>query len=133
MKPVVTASLRLAFILIAAAAASSALAQGAPGKTGAGGAATPGYEVTSELQRYREMAGVMRDMSQQMSKLQEELAKGEPLPERKKGIKRQLEEMADITKHMSGLLDRPSMKAPEVKKLAAQMREQMDRLMRDQP
>ena len=81
------------FSLLLAASGPSALAQGMSGNMGAGRTTGPGYEVTAEMQRYREVAGLMRDMSRQMNKLQESMAKGGKSAAGQGGMQRQHEEM----------------------------------------
>jgi len=121
------------FVLAMAAAGPSALAQGVSGNMGAGRATGPGYEVTAEMQRYREMAGVMRDMSQQMNRMQESMAKGEMSPERRARMQQQLKAMSELMTRMAGLADRPSMNDPETRKQTGEMRQQMDNMIRTQP
>jgi hypothetical protein len=121
------------FVLAMAAAGPSALAQGMSGNMGAGRATGPGYEVTAEMQRYREMAGVMRDMSQQMNRMQESMAKGEMSPERRARMQQQLKAMSELMTRMAGLADRPSMNDPETRKQTGEMRQQMDNMIRTQP
>jgi hypothetical protein len=129
MKP--TLPIAITFALALAAPAPSAPAQGMPGKADAGRMTGPGYEISPELQRYREMAGLMRDMSQLMSKMQERMAKGEMSPEAQKRMQRQLQEMSDMMRRLAGLADRPTMGDPETRKQTEEMRRQMDSTMRD--
>ena len=77
MKRIIRIAMPFALALAASAAGPAALAQGTPGKVDAGRPTSMGYEVTAEMQRYREVAELMRDMSRQMNKLQESMAKGE--------------------------------------------------------
>ena len=132
MKRVIRTAIPLALVL-AAVSGPSALAQGMSGKMDAGRTTGPGYEVTAEMRHYREVAGLMRDMSRQMNKLQESMAKGAMSPERQKRMQRQLKEMSAIMAGMSGLTDRPSMNDPDVRKQTGEMRKQMDNLMQAQP
>ena len=126
------ATIGMPFALVLAASGPSVLAQGMPGKMDAG-TAGPGYEVTAEMQRYREMAGLMRDMSRQMNKMQEGMTKSEMSPARRKRMQQQLKEMSAMMGRMAGLADRPSMNDPETRKQTAEMRKQMDNVMRAQP
>lgn len=133
MKRIIAIAVTLALVLVASAFGPLALAQGTPGKMGAGRTTGPGYEVTEEMQRYREVVGLMRDMSQEMNKLQKNMAKGEMSPEKQKRMQLQLKEMSDLMTRMAGLADRPAMKDPEVRKQTGEMRKQMDHMMRANP
>lgn len=131
MKRIIT--IAIPFALALAASGPSALAQGMSGKMDTGRTTGPGYEVTAEMQRYREMGDVMRDLSKQMNKMEQDMAKGEMSPEKRKRMKQKLAEMSEIMRRMSGLIDRPSMNDPEVWKQTEEMRKQMDSMMRAQP
>ncbi len=131
MKRIIT--IAIPFALVLAASGPSALAQGMSGKTDAQRTTGPGYEVTAEMQRYREMGGVMRDLSKQMNKMEQDMAKGKMSLERRKRMKQKLAEMTDVMRRMSGLIDRPSMNDPEIGKQTSEMRKQMDSMMRAQP
>ena len=133
MKRIITFAIPFALALAAPASGPSALAQGMSGKMDAGRTTGPGYKVTPEMQRYREVAGLMRDMSRQMNTMQESIAKGEMSPERRKRMQDQLKEMSDMMARMSGLADRPAMNDPETRKQTGEMRKQMDNMMRAQP
>lgn len=133
MKRTITFAIPLALALAASAPGSPALAQGMSGNMGAGRMTGPGYEVTAEMQRFREMAGLMRDMSQQMNRMQESMAKGAMSPERQKRMQQQLKEMSDMMTGMAGLADRPSMNDPETRKQTDEMRQRMGSMLRAQP
>ena len=133
MKRIITIALPFALALATSVSGPSALAQGAPGKMDTARTTGPGYEVTAEMQRYREVAGLMRDMSQQMNKLQEAMGKSEMSPERRKRMQQQLKEMSGLMTGMAGLADRPAMNDPQVTKQTEVMRKQMDNMMRVQP
>jgi hypothetical protein len=110
----------------------SAMAQDMSGKPQAGRTTGPGYEVTAEMQRYREMASVMRDMSQQLDKMQGDMKKNEMSPDARNRMQQRLSEMSEMMRRMSGLADRPSMNDPENQKQIREMRKQMDTMMRSQ-
>jgi len=133
MNRTITFAIPLALVLAASAPGSAALAQSMSGNMGAGRMAGPGYEVTAEMQRFREMAGLMRDMSQQMNRMQESMAKGAMSPERQKRMQQQLKEMSDMMTGMAGLADRPSMNDPETRKQTDEMRQRMGGMLRAQP
>ena len=82
MKRIIRIAMPFALALAASVSGPSALAQGMSGNMGTLRTTGPGYEVTAEMQRYREVARLMRDMSLQMNKMQERMAKGEMSPER---------------------------------------------------
>jgi hypothetical protein len=133
VKRIIAKAIPVAMLLAGSAFGSSALAQGMRGKTDAARTAGPGYEVTEEMRRYRGMAGVMRDMSQQMNRMQERMAQSDMSPEMRKRMKQQLKEMSDLMGRMAGLADRPSMSDPEMRKHTEEMRKQMDAMMRAHP
>ena len=133
MKRIITIAIPFALALAASASGPSALAQGMSGKMDAGRTTGPGYEASAEMQNYREVTGLMRDMSRQMNKMQESMAKGQMSTERQKRMQEQLKEMSDMMARMSGLADRPAMNDPQVKKQTGEMRKQMDNMMRAQP
>ena len=108
-------------------------AQDMPGKTAAGRTTGPAYEVSPEVRRFREMAGLMRDMSQQMNRMQESMANGEMSPESRTRMQQQLKAMSELMRRMSGLADRPSMSDPETKKQTESMRRQMKEMMQAHP
>lgn len=130
MKYITTIVKPLSIALALAVTGTPALAQGMSGKMESGRTTGPGYEVTAEMQRYREMAPLMRDMSQQMNKMQDEMGKGGMSSEQQKRMQMQLRDMSDMMKQMSGLADRPSMNDPETRKQVGEMRKKMDRMMR---
>lgn len=142
MKRIIAIAIPFALALAASVSGPSALAQGMSGSMGGGSMmgggnmgggsmGSPGYEVTAEMQRYREMAGLMRDMSQQMDKIQQGMAQGEMSPQRQQRMRQQLSEMSEIMYRMSGLADRPSMNDPEIRRQTEQMRRQMDNMIRE--
>ena len=133
MKRIITFAIPFALALAAPASGPSALAQGMSGKMDAGRTTGPGYEASAEMQRYREVARLMRDMSLQMNKMQERMAKGEMSPERQQRMQQQLKEMSTMMARMAWLADSPAMNDPEVKKQTGEMRKQMDNMMRAQP
>lgn len=133
MKRNIRIAMPFALALASSVSGPSALAQGMSGNMGAGRTTGPGYEVTAEMQRYREVAGLMRDMSLQMNKMQERMAQGEMSPERQKRMQQQLKEMSAMMTRMAWLADRPAMNDPEIGKQTNEMRRQMDNMMRTQP
>ena len=133
MKRTITFAISLALVLAASAPGSMALAHGMSGNMGAGRMTGPGYEVTAEMQRFREMAGLMRDMSQQMNKDAGEHGERRNVAREPKRMQQQLMEMSDMMTGMAGLADRPSMNDPELKKQTDEMRQRMGSMLRAQP
>jgi len=120
-------------LTLALTSTSSVLAQGMSGKMDSGRMSGPGYETSQDMQRYREMSGLMRDMSQQMNKMQTAMAKGTMSADQQKRMQQQLKEMSELMTRMAGLQDRPSMNDSESKRQAEEMRKQMDKMMRANP
>ncbi len=94
-----------------------------------GGAVQP----SAVSQSHQMMYGMMKDMSQEMSKMTEQMARGEPTPELKKQLAQRMNRMSTMMHRMAGLQDRPAMKEPEMQKQMEKMRTQMDDMMRDAP
>ena len=90
----------------------------------------PGYDASAEMQRFQRMAEVMRDMSRQMARMQQEMAKGELAPDMRKQMSQELKQMSGMMRRMSGLIDRPSMKGAEMDKHVEEMRNEMNRIER---
>ena len=106
--------------VVAAVLASShtSLAQAPP--TG------PASEASPMFQRHHAMAGIMKDMVQEMSRMQEEMGKGESTPEGRKAMAVKMRRMSEMMRRMSGWADRPTMKEPEMRRQFEEMRRQMD-------
>ena len=97
-------------------------------QTGAGA----GFEISATVQRYQKMAGIMREMSQQMTAMTEEMAKGGTTPEQNKQMALRMNQMSGVMKRMSGLVDRLlSMRDADAQKQMEQMRRQMDQMIKD--
>ena len=76
---------------------------------------------------------IMKDMTQAMGNMTEQMSHGPLTPEQTKLMARQMERMSKMMRMMSGLESRPAMKDPESQKQMALMRKQMDEMMRDMP
>lgn len=133
MKQLNMAQSILTLILASVAVGPLAAAEGAGGKPAAIPPGSPGYEISAEMQHYREIAGLMRDMSRQMNIIQEGMAKGEMSPEKRKRMQQQLKEMSEMMARMTVVADRPAMNDPRTRKQTEEMRKQMDNMMRTQP
>jgi hypothetical protein len=88
----------------------------------------PGYEASGEMRRFQRMAEVMRDMSRQMARMEQEMAKGDLAPDMRRQMSQELKQMSAMMRRMSGLVDRPSMKGAEMDKHVEEMRDQMRRI-----
>jgi TolA-binding protein len=87
-----------------------------------------GAEASPELRRHHAMRGVMDDMAQEMAVMQEQMAKDTMTPGSQREMAAQMKRLSELMRRMSGLLDRPTMKEPEMAKQLDQMREQMEEL-----
>ena len=104
-------------------------------KGGASGTG-PGYEKSQMLNRYQKIAEMMRDMSQEMTRMQEEMAKGDVTVAMHKQMSQRLKQMSMIMRRMSGLYDRPGMKGkddPEMNRQMEEIRKQMDAMRAGAP
>jgi len=86
----------------------------------------PASEASPMFQRHHAMAGIMQDMVQEMSRMQEEMGKGEMTPEMRKQMATKMKRMSEMMRRMSGWADRPTMKEPEMRRQLEEMRRQMD-------
>ena len=108
-----------ALLAAAFATATVACAQSpTPPQTG------PAAEASPMFQRHHAMAGIMKDMLQEMSGMQEDMTKGDLSPEMAIKMKR----MSQMMRRMSGWADRPTMKEPEMRRLAEEMCKQMQEM-----
>ena len=115
-----TKTVVLALLLTGALAAPLHAAQ--PGETQP---SSPGYEVTSELQRYQQMGEVMEQMQGQMKSMRERLSEKNLSPKDRAQIASQMKRMGASMRRMSGLIDRPTMGDAEFKKQMAATRKEM--------
>ena len=76
---------------------------------------------------------MMKDMTQAMVKMTEQMSHRPLSPEQTKRMALQMERMSKMMRMMSGLESRPAMKNPESQRQMSQMRKQMDEMMRDMP
>jgi len=74
---------------------------------------------------------LMNDMAQEMTRMTEQMAKGELSPELRKQMAGRMALMSTMMQRMSGLASRPAMREPEWQKQMGGMRKQMDGMMRD--
>ena len=76
---------------------------------------------------------IMKDMTQAMGNMTEQMSHGPLTPEQTKQMARQMERMSKMMRMMSGLESIPAMKDAESQRQMGQMRKQMDEMMRDTP
>jgi len=88
-------------------------------------ASSPGFEVTPEIQRYREMGELMENMQAEMKYMSERMEKPELGPQQRKTMASQMKRMSSMMRRMSGLIDRPSMRGAEARKQIDAMRSEM--------
>lgn len=85
----------------------------------------PASEASPMFQRHHAMAGIMKDMVVEMSRMQEEMGKGEPTPAARKQMAAKMKRMSETMRRMSGWADRPTMKEAEMQRQLQEMRRQM--------
>ena len=76
------------------------------------------------------MYQMMKDMTDQMGQMTEQMSRGELTPEQRKQMTDRMGLMSTMMRRMSGLAGRPAMKDTEWQKQMDQMRKQMDMMMR---
>jgi len=88
----------------------------------------PGAQASPELRRHHAMRGVMADTAQEIAAMQEQMAKDTMTPESQREMAARMKRLSEVMRRMSGLMDRPTMKEPEMAKQLDQMRKQMEAL-----
>jgi len=104
-------------ICLAAFAAGPASAQ-QPGTA-------PTFKDTTS-QHHQMLNQMMKDMTQQMAAMTDEMSRGELTPEQNKTMSERMAAMANVMRRMSGLGARPHMREGDWQKQMDQMRKQMD-------
>lgn len=79
---------------------------------------------------HRQQYILMRDMSQEMAKMAEEMSHGTLSPEQDKLMTKKMKWMSTVMQRMTGLNARHAMKEPEQERQMNQMRKEMDAMMR---
>ena len=82
-------------------------------------------------QHHQRHTDMMKDMTQVMGSMTEQMSHGPLTPEQTKQMTQRMERMSKLMRLMSGLEYRPAMKDPESQKQMGLMRKQMDEMMRD--
>lgn len=116
-----------ATLLVAALATSSALWAQAPAVPSASRTG-PASEASPMFQRHHAMAGIMKDMVQEMSRMQEDVGKGEMTRDERKRMSVKMKKMSDMMRRMSGWADAPIMREPEMRRQFDAMRRHMDEM-----
>ncbi|HSD41290.1 MAG TPA: hypothetical protein VLD36_05435 [Burkholderiales bacterium] len=87
-----------------------------------------GAQASPELRRHHAMRGVMDGVAQEITQMQEQIAKDTMTPASQREMAAQMKRLSQVMSRMSGLLDRPTMKEPEMAKQLDQMRKQMEEM-----
>jgi hypothetical protein len=82
-------------------------------------------------EHHRMQYQMMKDMTDQMGQMTEQMSRGELTPEQRKQMADRMGLMSTMMRLMSGLGSRPAMKPSEWQKSMDDMRKQMDGMMRD--
>ena len=115
----ITHSIAAVVVCISAFAAMPASAQSSSGPTLQDGVS----------QHHRMQYQMMKDMTQEMARMTEQMSKGELTPEQRKQMAGRMALMSTMMQRMSGLAARPAMREPEWQKQMGEMRKQMDGMM----
>ena len=94
--------------------------------------AQPTQDKPSASEHHKAQFQMMKDMSQEMSKMTDEMSHGGLTSEQNKKMAKRMEGMSTMMRRMTSFFSRPAMKEPEMQKQMAQMRKQMDSMMHDQ-
>ena len=91
----------------------------------------PASEASPLFRRHHAMGGIMKQMVDEMQRMQGDMANLDKLPpESRKQMAQDMKRMAAMMNRMSGLADRPTMSEPEAKKQLDEMRRDMDAMSR---
>jgi hypothetical protein len=74
---------------------------------------------------------MMKDMTQEMTKMTEQMSQGALTPDQQKQMAIRMQSMSAIMHRLSGLEARPAIKHGDMDKQLDQMQKQMDQMMRD--
>ena len=72
------------------------------------------------------MAGIMKDMVQEMNRMAEEMGSNENTPLMRRQMAANMKRMSEMMRRMSGWADGPVMREPEMRRQFEEMRRQMD-------
>ena len=82
-------------------------------------------------QHHQRIHQLMKDMTQEMTRMMEQMSQGALTPEQQKQMSQRMALMSTMMHRMSILEANPAMKDAEWQKQMDQMRKQMDEMMRD--
>ena len=82
-------------------------------------------------QHHRMIYQMMKDMTEQMTAMTEQMSRGELTPEQRKQMADRMALMSTIMRRMSGLAARPAIKHAELQRQVDQMRKQMDEMVHE--
>jgi hypothetical protein len=71
---------------------------------------------------------MMKDMTQEMTKMTEQMSQGAPTPDQQKQMAKRMQSMSAIMHRLSGLEARPAIKHGDMDKQLDQTRKQMDQM-----
>jgi len=80
-------------------------------------------------QHHRMQYQMMKDMTQEMTRMTEQMSLGELTPDQRKQMAGRMTFMSTMMRRMSGLSARPAMREPEWQKQMGEMRKKMDDMM----
>jgi hypothetical protein len=80
-------------------------------------------------QHHRMQYQIMKDMTDEMGLMTEQMSRGELTPEQRREMAKRMGTMSGMMRRMSGLGSRPAMTEAEQKKRMDQMRKQMDEMV----
>lgn len=82
-------------------------------------------------QHHRMQYQIMKDMTDEMGRMTEQMSHGELTPEQRQQMEKRMGTMSGMMRRMSGLGSRPAMRDSERQKQMDQMRKQMNEMMRE--
>lgn len=74
---------------------------------------------------------MMRDLTQAMRSMTEQMSRGDLTPEQRLQMARRMERMSMMMRRMSGLATRPTIIGPEWQKQMRRMRQEMDEMLQN--
>ncbi len=89
---------------------------------------TPTSQQSGVSQHHQIVYELMKDMSQEISQMTEQLSHGELSAEQKKDMAQKMKRMSTMMQRMSGLQGRPEMREAEAREQMNQMRKEMDEI-----
>jgi hypothetical protein len=78
------------------------------------------------------MQPLMDEMAAEVARMRDRMAKGDMTPAAARGMGAEMQELSAMMRRMSGLIDRPTMRAPEREQIE-EMRRQLEALKKAHP